>query len=111
MTEKTPRESKRIRRVLDFVGYNYFDTRQGQKADLSFIDRNPFNYKGEKCFSFVMTSSWLNQLLDYSKCNLELGCRYDVLTKYNFDFKADYVVAIYPHQESTELPYFVKENQ
>lgn len=112
MTEKTVRESKRIRRVLDFVGYNYFDTNQGQKVDLSFIDRNPFNYHGEKAFSYVMTSAWLKQLTDFSKCSLEIGCKYDVLTKYNFDFKTDYVVAIYPHQELSELPSFnVKENQ
>lgn len=110
MTEQT-RESKRIRRVLIFIGYNYFDTNQGQKVDLSFIDKNPYKYNGEKAYSYVMTSNWLKQLTDYSKCSLEIGCQYDVLTKYNFEYKTDYIVGIYAHQEMQELPYFVKENQ
>lgn len=105
MTEVN-RESKRIRRVLKFVGYNYFDTNQGQKVDLSFIDENPYKYHGIKCYSFVMTSNWLKQLTDYSKCSLDKDCYYDVLTKYNFDYKTDYIVGIYAHQTMEDLPTF-----
>lgn len=100
------RESKKIRRVLKLVGYKYFDSATGQKADLSFLDENPYQYNGIKAYSFVMTSAWLKQLTEYSKVSMAIGCKYDVITKYNFDFKADYIVAIYPHQELDSLPNF-----
>lgn len=100
------RESKRIRRVLTFIGYNYFDSNNGQKVDLSFIDKNPYKYKGEKSYSYVMTSQWLKQLTDYSKCSLVIGRVYDVLTKYNFEFKTDYIVGIFAHEDNPLLPSF-----
>jgi hypothetical protein len=107
MTEQTQtRESKKIRRVLKLVGYKYFDSASGQKVDLSFLDENPYQYNGIKAYSFTMTSAWLKQLTDYSKVSMGIGCYYDVITKYNFDFKADYIVAIYPHQELDSLPQF-----
>lgn len=106
MTE-TNRESKRIRRVLKLIGYNYFNGADGQqKVDLSFTDDNPYKYNGVKAYSFVMTSSWLKSLTDYSHCSLEIGCTYDVLCKYNFDFKMDYIVGIYNHTELDSLPNF-----
>ena len=108
MTEAN-NDSKRIRRVLQFIGYNYFDSNTGQKVNLSFIDRNPYKYNGERAFTFTMLSSWLNQLTEYSKCSMEIGCQYDVLTRYNRDFQQDYIVAIYLHEDKPTLPSFNKQ--
>lgn len=116
MTELNPNmevnssnESKRIRRVLTFIGYNFFDSNSGQKVNLSFVDKNPFKYNGERSFTFTMTKAWLDQLLNYSHANLALGCKYDVLTRYNFEFKTDYICGIYVHDDNPQLPQFNAE--
>lgn len=97
------KDSKRVRKVLTFMGSGSWTTQDGNKFSLSFLEKNPFRYDGQKCYEFVMTESWLKSILEYSKLsNLVSGTEYDVLVKYNSQFKSNYIVAIFQHDNKND---------
>lgn len=97
------KDSKRVRKVLTFKGSGSWSTQDGVKYSLSFLEKNPYKYDGQKCYEFVMKQDWLKSILEYSQLDkLVPDMDYDVLLKYNHEYKSNYIVAIFTHDVSKD---------